>query len=45
MTSATSVLIALVALTITGYFLSLLLEVSDAYETILHTGLLAFKLS
>lgn len=38
MVSASAVLLGLILCTIIGYVLSSLLEISDAYETLLHTG-------
>ena len=38
MVSASMVFLALITLTVIGYILSILLEISDAYETLLHTG-------
>ena len=44
MVSASAVLLGLILCTIIGYVLSSLLEISDAYETLLHTGRFAFLL-
>ena len=45
MVSASTVLTALITLAVFGYMLSLALDITDAYEMLLHTGWLFIILS